>query len=132
MRFTRAAIALWAIALITLAIGGIALRLADTTRTQSATLLHDANATERESKRIAAALPGSTLLAVHFISRGLASQGAGEQVNIERGSANEVMQAIMDYERRGHGVISRFAFALPEAGRVSGNVASGSIPAAQK
>ncbi len=138
---TRRSHILWAIALVAMLVGTALLRMGDGLRAQATTLDHAKNATQREIARIQTGADTPIPLATHFIARGLVASATGDNINLERVGANDALNALLDFERRGLGTLARFTFAFPEPGRLSGSVsssnasvnASGSpLPAAQK
>jgi hypothetical protein len=132
---TRKAIVLWLIGLAGLIVGGVLLRMSDGVRTQVGSANATLAATQREAARIAAGPANPMPLSVAFSSRNLLPSNITGNVSIERAPANDVFNALIDYERKGLGAISQFAFAFPEPGRASGSatpLALAPIPAAQK
>jgi hypothetical protein len=132
---TRKAIVLWLLALAGLIAGGVFLRLSDGVRAQASVANATLAATQREVARIGAGPPNPMPLSMAFTSRNLLPSNITGNVTIERAPANDVFNALIDYERKGLGAIAQFAFAFPEPGRASGSatpLALTPIPAAQK
>jgi hypothetical protein len=132
---TRKAIVLWLIGLVGLIVGSVLLHMSDSVRTQVGNANAMLAATQREASRIAAGSPNPMPLAMAFTTRNLLPSNITGNISIERAPANDVFNALMDYERKGLGTISQFAFAFPEPGRASGSatpLALTPIPAAQK
>jgi hypothetical protein len=132
---TRKGIVLWIIALVGLTAGGVLLRLSDGVRAKTIVANAALAATQREATRIGAGPPNPMPLSMQFTARGLAPTMSADKVSVERVSANEVFGALIDYERKGAGALSQFAFAFPEPGRASGSatpLARPALPAAPK
>jgi hypothetical protein len=129
---TRNAIYLWIIAVVAMIAGAVLLRMGDGVRAQTIAVNHATNATQREISRIQSTGATPIPLSTHLIARGLVSNVTGDKVNLERAGANDTLNSLIEFERRGLGAIGQFGFAFPEPGRVSGVVTANPIPAAQK